>query len=97
MHGALFGVPTLRPRPRPRPWRQVKAIESEFQQAKQGDSARAAQLLWHLCDEQHPYHRHMPAPRREDEGRLPLGRLHVVHLDAWPPQQLIHRHHRLQE
>lgn len=35
----------------------MKAIESEFQQAKQGDSARAAQLLWHLCDEQHPYHR----------------------------------------
>ena len=28
--------------------REVKAIESEFQQAKQGDSARAAQLLWHL-------------------------------------------------
>jgi len=37
--------------------REVKAIESEFQQAKQGDSARAAQLLWHLTDESHVYHR----------------------------------------
>ena len=37
--------------------REVKAIESEFQQAKQSDSPRAAQLLWHLSDEGHVYHR----------------------------------------
>ena len=37
--------------------REVKAIESEFQQAKQSDSPRAAQLLWHLSDEGHIYHR----------------------------------------
>ena len=39
--------------------------------------------------EQHPHHLLVPTPRRQDEGRPPSGRLHAVHLDARPPQQLL--------
>mmetsp|Transcript_13710 Transcript_13710/g.34915 ORF Transcript_13710/g.34915 Transcript_13710/m.34915 type:complete len:1093 (-) Transcript_13710:73-3351(-) len=37
--------------------REVKAIESEFQQARQSDSTRRVQLLAELSDEGHPYRR----------------------------------------
>lgn len=37
--------------------REVKAIESEFQQAKMEDANRQAQLLYSLAEPQHPYSR----------------------------------------
>ena len=70
--------------------REVKAIESEFQQAKQGDAERQAQLLWHLCDEAHPYHRfgwgdkrslvELPAVRRGAQPRTRAGRFACMHM-----------------
>ena len=35
----------------------MKAIESEFQQAKQSDGNRVAQVLSHLMESDHPYAR----------------------------------------
>jgi len=47
--------------------REVKAIESEFQQARQEEGNRHAQLLGHLCAPAHPYRRFMWGDRRSLE------------------------------
>ena len=37
--------------------REVRAVDSEFQQAAQNDGARFEQVLWHLTQPGHPYHK----------------------------------------
>ena len=49
--------------------REVKAIESEFQQARQEDGNRHSQLLSHLTAEGHPFHRFMWGDTRSLEQR----------------------------
>jgi len=71
--------------------REVKAIESEFQQAIQGDSERLAQLMWHECDEAHPYHRFGWGDKRSLEElpaaagidvRAAMGKFHGQHYSS---------------